>query len=78
MEKLTVDLKKEVNRDIFKKILQRSKIITETFSEAFVNELCEYMKLKHFLPGDIIFSQNKLLNQLIFLTKGEMQVFVER
>lgn len=56
MDKLTPDLKKEVNRDIFKKILHRCKIITETFSEAFINELCEFMKLKHFLPGDIIFS----------------------
>ncbi len=56
MNKLTLDLKKEVNRDIFKKILQRCKIISESFSEAFVNDLCEFMKLKHFLPGDIIFS----------------------
>jgi hypothetical protein len=56
MQKLTPDLKKEVNRDIFKKILQGSKIISETFSEAFINELCEFMKLKHFLPGDIIFT----------------------
>lgn len=57
------------------KTIQKCKVLFETFSEPFLTDLCQIMKLKKYNPGEEIFKEKKLTTDLLFLLKGEVQIF---
>lgn len=54
------------------KTIQNCKVLFNTFSESFLINLCQIMKLKKFNPGDEIFKEKNMMTDLLFLLKGEV------
>lgn len=77
MEQLSTDLKRQVKIDIYKRILNKSTVLQSTFSQEFLNSLCLHVRARKFTPGEVIFQQNSLLNQLYFIVSGDVQVHVD-
>ena len=75
---LTKKLKEEVLVDMFFKVLKKSRIIGENLPASLINSLCLKLKEKKFTPEEDIFTKGEPVNKLIFVLKGEIQLYAEK
>jgi hypothetical protein len=69
-------LKEEVLVDIYKKILKKSHLIQDNFTEKTINKLCIRIKEQKIVPDEIIFSKGDLATNLIFVLSGQIEIFL--
>lgn len=75
---LTKKLKEEVSVDMYFKVLKKSRIIGENLPMSLINQLCLKIKEKKLTPEEDIFTKGELVSRLIFVLKGEIQLYAER
>jgi CRP-like cAMP-binding protein len=62
--------------DIYKKILMKSHLLKDNFSDSMINKLCLRVKEKKLVPDESLFSQGDLSQSLIFLLSGQIELFI--
>lgn len=60
MSNLGKNLKEEVLIDIYKKILMKSHLLRDNFSEETIHKLCVRVKEKKIVPDEKVFSRGDL------------------
>ncbi|EGR31992.1 hypothetical protein IMG5_098180 [Ichthyophthirius multifiliis] len=75
---LPSNLREEIMRDFYLKILKSSKIFTLSFSQDFLKELSLHFQEKVCGPGEIVYEQNNFENpDLYYIQKGQVDLFVQ-
>lgn len=69
---MTRRLREEVVIDIYLKILKRSRLLGNNFSNDILNRFCLLLKEKKYAPEEEIFSQGEIASKLIFVLSGEL------
>ena len=71
------NLREELFHEYFGHILKSSKIFKLNFNELFLDQISLHMKEMSIAPNEILFKQNQLDNKIYFITRGEIEVFIE-
>jgi CRP-like cAMP-binding protein len=62
-------------RDIYKKVILRSRILKETLSNECLNSLALIVKDKTYQPDEIIFKKNAVCSKLLFVNSGDIELY---
>ncbi|KAL4461181.1 hypothetical protein ABPG72_009478 [Tetrahymena utriculariae] len=76
LQQIDPNLKNEVMRDIYGKILSKKKILQLNFSKNLIESLCLKLKEQTFGPEDIIIRENELVKSIYFVLSGEAQGYI--
>ncbi|EAS00472.2 cyclic nucleotide-binding domain protein (macronuclear) [Tetrahymena thermophila SB210] len=75
LDKLSINLKNQLQKEYFGRILSQFECIKINFSEETKEKLALQMQEAYFLPNQVIFSQENVdFNSLIFVIDGEIQL----
>ncbi|KAL4460254.1 hypothetical protein ABPG74_000005 [Tetrahymena malaccensis] len=74
---LCKSLRKEVFREMYIQVLKGCKAFNLNFSEPFLLNLAPFLKEKKFSPEEIIYEQDNPNQNLYFIMKGEVQLFLD-
>ncbi|CAD8205669.1 unnamed protein product [Paramecium pentaurelia] len=77
IEKLDPTLKTELKIDIYRKFISNSKLISTTFSDLMLNEICQLVKEKQYMPDEFIVISDQEINELYFVLEGEVSLIIE-
>lgn len=72
-----VELREQVMREYFVKILLEVPILKDSFSQTFLNAISLKMKEKRLGPGEKILTKGSHLPFLQFITKGNIEYSIE-
>ncbi|KAL4452990.1 hypothetical protein ABPG73_011071 [Tetrahymena malaccensis] len=76
LQQIDPNLKNEVMRDIYGKILSKKKILQLNFSQNLIESLCLKLKEQTFGPEDIIINENEQVKSIYFIMSGEAQGYI--
>ncbi|CAD8162285.1 unnamed protein product [Paramecium octaurelia] len=77
IEKLDPTLKTDLKIDIYRKFISNSKLISATFSDLMLNEICQLVQEKQYMPDEFIVISDQEINELYFVLEGEISLIVE-
>lgn len=75
IDKLSLNLKKELYHDFYGRILSSSTYIKKNFSQEAIYALSEIMKEKRFKDDEIIFDQGEMDDKLYFVRRGTVILY---
>ncbi|KAL4465173.1 hypothetical protein ABPG72_019327 [Tetrahymena utriculariae] len=70
------EIKEELLKEYFGRILKTIKLIKGTFSQEFLIQLSLVMRERRFAPGEILVQKGQLGKHLFFITKRQTQYFI--
>ena len=74
---LTTNLKEEIGKDAYNKIISLTTIFQNNFTEKFLKELPKVIEEKNFAPGEVIFNKSFEKRGIYIIIKGEVKGFIE-
>ncbi|EAS00879.2 MFS transporter (macronuclear) [Tetrahymena thermophila SB210] len=78
LNQLSENLKEEIQKDFYGRILQSTKIFSSKFSQQFLNQVSLHFKEKVLGPGEIVFRQQSYgENDIYFILKGQVEIFLQ-
>ncbi|KAL4499045.1 hypothetical protein ABPG72_016947 [Tetrahymena utriculariae] len=78
LNQLSENLKEEIQKDFFGRILQSTKVFSSKFSSQFLNQVSLHFKEKVLGPGEIVFRQQSYgENDIYFILKGQVEIFLQ-
>ncbi|KAL4477441.1 hypothetical protein ABPG74_002591 [Tetrahymena malaccensis] len=72
---LSSQIREKLQSDYYGRILQESKTF-QGYSQQFLQELSQTMKEQLYGPGEVIFSLGEHDDRILFITKGNVQLFI--
>ncbi|EAR98946.1 cation channel family protein (macronuclear) [Tetrahymena thermophila SB210] len=76
LNRVSQNLREEVYREYYGKIISQISFFTKNFSKGFLNELSLNMKELNLAPGDYLFKQGSQDCTLFFLSKGVVELSI--
>ncbi|KAL4426566.1 hypothetical protein ABPG74_012326 [Tetrahymena malaccensis] len=76
LETCSQEIKEELLKEYFGRILKTIKLIKGTFSQEFLIQLSLVMRERRFAPGEILVQKGQLMKHLFFVTKGQTEYFI--
>ncbi|KAL4449975.1 hypothetical protein ABPG74_015094 [Tetrahymena malaccensis] len=78
LNQLSENLKEEIQKDFYGRILQSTKVFSSKFSSQFLNQVSLHFKEKVLGPGEIVFRQQSYgENDIYFILKGQVEIFLQ-
>ncbi|EGR33240.1 hypothetical protein IMG5_058280, partial [Ichthyophthirius multifiliis] len=77
LDNLNSTLKKEVQKEIYYKILLQQKFFKLNFTDDFIKELATHIKQKNLMPEEVVFDFENINQNLYFIIKGQIQIYVD-
>ncbi|EAR82537.2 cyclic nucleotide-binding domain protein (macronuclear) [Tetrahymena thermophila SB210] len=76
LETCSQEIKEELLKEYFGRILKTIKLIKGTFSQEFLIQLSLVMRERRFAPGEILVQKGQQMKHLFFITKGQTEYFI--
>lgn len=77
LNSISKNLREEVQRDYFCKILLKSSLFTDNFSIKCLEQVALNMEETLYGPGEIIFKKGESDKKIFFIVKGSVELYME-